>query len=45
MDYFYEAYFHGAGKAEALQAAKRKMTKTKYSHPYYWASYTLTGEF
>ncbi len=45
MDYFYEGYFHGAGKAEALQAAKRKMAKTKYSHPYYWASYTLTGEF
>jgi CHAT domain-containing protein len=45
MDYFYDAYFRGAGKAAALQAAKRKMTKTKYSHPYYWASYTLTGEF
>ncbi len=45
MDYFYDAYFHGAGKAAALQAAKRKMTKTKYSHPYYWGSYTLTGEF
>jgi CHAT domain-containing protein/tetratricopeptide (TPR) repeat protein len=45
MDYFYDAYFHGAGKAEALQIAKRKMAATKYSHPYYWASYTLTGEF
>jgi CHAT domain-containing protein/Tfp pilus assembly protein PilF len=45
MDYFYDAYFRGAGKAEALQIAKRKMAGTKYGHPYYWASYTLTGEF
>lgn len=45
MDYFYDAYFRGADKAGALQIAKRKMAGTKYSHPYYWASYTLTGEF
>lgn len=45
MDYFYDAYFQGAGKAGALQIAKRKMAGTKYGHPYYWASYTLTGEF
>jgi CHAT domain-containing protein/tetratricopeptide (TPR) repeat protein len=45
MDYFYSRYFRGAGKAESLQAAKRKMAGTKYAHPYYWASYTLTGEF
>jgi CHAT domain-containing protein len=45
MDYFYEAYFQGAGKARALQTAKRKMAVSKYGHPYYWASYTLTGEF
>jgi len=45
MDYFYDGYFRGAGKAESLQAAKRKMAVTRYAHPYYWASYTLTGEF
>jgi len=45
MDHFYDAYFQGAGKARALQIAKRKMAGTKYGHPYYWASYTLTGEF
>ncbi|MGA2532161.1 MAG: CHAT domain-containing protein, partial [Candidatus Aminicenantales bacterium] len=45
MDYFYDAYFRGNGKASALQFAKQKMAGTKYSHPYYWASYTLTGEF
>jgi len=45
MDYFYDAYFQGAGKARALQIAKRKMAGTRYGHPYYWASFTLTGEF
>jgi CHAT domain-containing protein len=45
MRYFYDAYFQGAGKAKALQLAKRKMAGTNYDHPYYWASYTLTGEF
>jgi CHAT domain-containing protein len=45
MGYFYDAYFGGAGKARALQAARRKMVGTRYGHPFYWASYTLTGEF
>jgi CHAT domain-containing protein/tetratricopeptide (TPR) repeat protein len=44
MRYFYDAYFRGADKAEALRTAKRKMAGTRYAHPYYWASYTLTGE-
>jgi len=44
MGLFYDAYFAGAGKAEALRAAKRKMRETKYRHPCYWASFTLTGE-
>ncbi len=45
MGYFYDSYFRGAGKAESLRAAKRRMAGSKYSHPYYWASYTLTGGF
>jgi CHAT domain-containing protein len=44
MSYFYDSYLHGTGKAGSLQAAKRRMAGTKYAHPYYWASYTLTGE-
>jgi CHAT domain-containing protein len=44
MSYFYDSYLRGAGKAGSLQAAKRMMAGTKYAHPYYWASYTLTGE-
>jgi len=45
MDYFYDAYFRGAGKAEALQAAKKKMARTRYAHPYFWAAYTLAGQY
>jgi CHAT domain-containing protein/tetratricopeptide (TPR) repeat protein len=45
MKGFYDAYFRGLGKAESLRAAKRAMARTKYAHPYYWASYVLTGGF
>ena len=45
MDYFYDAYFDGAGKAGALRTAKRRMAGSKYGHPYYWAAYTIAGEF
>ena len=43
MRHFYDAYFRGEGKAEALRAAKRAMQETRYAHPFYWASYVLTG--
>jgi CHAT domain-containing protein len=45
MRHFYDSYFKGASKAKALQAAKQKMMKSRFQHPYYWASYILTGEF
>lgn len=45
MKRFYDSYLKGASKAKALQAAKQKMIKTRFQHPYYWASYVLTGEF
>jgi CHAT domain-containing protein/tetratricopeptide (TPR) repeat protein len=45
MDHFYDSYFRGAGKAEALRAAKRKMSRSRYAHPYYWAGYTLAGQY
>jgi CHAT domain-containing protein len=45
MGYFYDSYFRGTGKAAALQAAKRRMAGTRYAHPYFWASFTLAGEF
>jgi CHAT domain-containing protein len=43
MKYFYDAYFRGRDKAEALCAAKKAMRKTKFAHPFYWAAYVLTG--
>jgi len=43
MRYFYDAYFRGEGKAEALRAAKKAMGKTRFAHPFFWASYVLTG--
>jgi CHAT domain-containing protein/tetratricopeptide (TPR) repeat protein len=45
MRYFYDAYFRSEGKAKALQAAKAAMRKTKFAHPFFWASYVLTGEY
>lgn len=45
MKYFYDSYARGQGKAQALQQAKRRMMKTKYAHPYYWAAFILTGEY
>jgi CHAT domain-containing protein len=45
MGYFYEYYGKGTGKAQALQAAKQRMMRTKYSHPFYWGAFILTGEY
>jgi len=45
MRYFYEAYFRDGRKPEALRAAKVAMRKTKFAHPFFWASYVLTGEY
>ena len=45
MRHFYDAYFRGEGQAEALRAAKRAMRETRFAHPFYWASYLLTGGY
>ncbi len=45
MGYFYEYYAKGIGKAQALQSAKQRMMRTKYSHPFYWGAFILTGEY
>jgi CHAT domain-containing protein len=45
MKFFYDFYLNGEGKAEALRAAKKAMRSTRFAHPYFWASYTLTGRF
>jgi len=44
MGYFYEYYAQGKSKSQALQLAKKKMMKSRYSHPFYWGAFVLTGE-
>jgi CHAT domain-containing protein/lipopolysaccharide biosynthesis regulator YciM len=43
MRSFYTHLKQGIGKAEALRAAQSE-TRKKYSHPYYWASFVLSGD-
>ncbi len=43
MKHFYDAYFRGEGKVEALRSAKRALRATRFAHPFFWASYVLTG--
>jgi CHAT domain-containing protein/Tfp pilus assembly protein PilF len=43
MKSFYGHLRQGMSKAEALRAAQRE-TRTRYPHPYYWASFVLTGD-
>lgn len=44
MGYFYDYYARGKSKSQALQLAKKKMMRSRYSHPFYWAAFVLTGE-
>jgi CHAT domain-containing protein len=40
----YSYLSRGMSKAQALQKAKQDISRTKYSHPYYWAGFVLTGD-
>lgn len=45
---FYDYYKHGFSSAEALQKASLDLIKDKSSNmhePYYWADFTLNGDF
>jgi CHAT domain-containing protein len=45
---FYEYWYRdGMSKAEALQAAQQELISLggKYAHPFYWAPYTLVGNW
>ena len=44
MFYFYKYISEGNSKPQALRLAKIKMMKTKYSHPFHWASFVLYGD-
>ena len=45
MKYFYGYLSQGQGKTQALRSAKMRMIESKYSHPYYWGAFLLTGEY
>ncbi len=45
MDYFYKSLSEGKSKAQALQKAKLRMIKSKFSHPYYWGAFILNGDY
>jgi len=45
MKEFYSNLQGGMGKAEALQKAQKVVRQNQdYSHPYYWAAFSLTGD-
>jgi len=45
MSYFYKNLSMGNSKSQALRLAKIRMLKSEYSHPFYWASFVLYGDF
>jgi CHAT domain-containing protein len=45
MKYFYANFSQGWSKTQALRLAKMRMIETRYSHPYYWGAFILTGEY
>jgi len=44
MENYYRFLAEGQSKASALRSAKKKMIRSKYSHPYHWAGFLLSGE-
>lgn len=45
MKEFYTLLAQGKTKSQSLSLAKDSLRKGKYTHPYYWASYILTGAY
>jgi len=45
MSHFYKYLSLGKSKSQALRMAKLEMLKSKYCHPFYWASFVLYGDF
>jgi len=44
MNLFYRYLSEGNDKAQALRLAKIDMINSKYSHPFYWAAFVLSGD-
>jgi CHAT domain-containing protein len=45
MNWFYRYLSEGKDKAQALRLAKLRMLDSRYSHPFYWASFILNGDY
>jgi len=45
MKRFYRYLSLGFGKAESLRLTKLDMIRSKYSHPYYWSGFLLSGDY
>lgn len=45
MKSFYRSLLGGQSKAQALRSAKVEFIKSKYSHPFYWSAFVLTGDY
>jgi CHAT domain-containing protein/Tfp pilus assembly protein PilF len=45
MKSFYRSLLGGQSKAQALRLAKIEFIKSKYSHPFYWSAFVLTGDY
>lgn len=45
MNWFYRYLSEGKDKAQALRLAKLRMLDSRYSHPFYWASFVLNGDY
>jgi len=43
FDYFYQGLLEGRRRGEAFREAELQMSK-RYSHPYYWAGFSLFGD-
>lgn len=44
MDVYYKYLFEGYSNTQALRLAKINMINSNFSHPFYWASFVLSGE-
>jgi CHAT domain-containing protein len=44
MNLFYRYLSKGNDKAQALRLAKLEMINSRFSHPFYWASFVLNGD-
>jgi len=45
MPEFYRRLTAGETKVRALRLAKLDMLKSRFSHPFYWAAFVLTGDY